>query len=450
MSQRKLIAVFGVVALLVVMVVGVSEASLSRVESMGLTTPFLSQFTDDYANIYLYPTSVVRQNNLVLAELGNNSSGDVDPVDHSDQSFTLIKNFPSFGAIAFQMKQGALNSLNTQIPDVSNLSTLNIADVLNNEQLDLIWGKGFSKMDLAVRVDITNSSLEISDNSPASSETHGADFVNPFDPYPFGTFFPNAVVGQGIEINTWGVTPAIALHLSNDNRVEGAVTFRRYSLDRTETTGGVTGEQWQDDGNLSYAVLVRGILNSGDNSTWYPAGWYVNDDLSYTVSNVALTDREVDETYKSYGIGLSHNMRVNDNNLLIFGVTGMQSKHEYERRDNNDNVADGSIHTAEDKTTLAPLFFASLETDATHWLKVRLGASRAFSDSRYEETDFNTDQLTAKLKLADFNFSLGTGIKWNNLDIDMTLNEAFPLSGGWILSGDPATPFTRASATYHF
>ena len=35
-------------------------------------------------------------------------------------------------------------------------------------------------------------------------------------------------------------------------------------------------------------------------------------------------------------------------------------------------------------------------------------------------------------------------------DIDMTLNEKFPLSGGYLLSGDRSTPFTRASATYHF
>ena len=46
--------------------------------------------------------------------------------------------------------------------------------------------------------------------------------------------------------------------------------------------------------------------------------------------------------------------------------------------------------------------------------------------------------------------SIGTGIRWNNLDIDMTLNDQFPLSGGYILSGNQAAPFNRVSATYHF
>ena len=32
----------------------------------------------------------------------------------------------------------------------------------------------------------------------------------------------------------------------------------------------------------------------------------------------------------------------------------------------------------------------------------------------------------------------------------MTMNERFPFSGGYVLSGDTAMPFTRVSATYHF
>src|SRR6266576_5275432 len=151
MFQRKLMAVLSLAA--VVALTGESQASLSRVESMSLSVPTLSQFTDDYVNIYYYPASVVRQNNLVLAELGNNPSGlsDTDVVSPSsvtfgEQSFTVIRNFPRFGAIAFQMKQSAQNQTFT-------------SGNLNNEQLDAIWGKGFDKIDFAVRLDITNSSF---------------------------------------------------------------------------------------------------------------------------------------------------------------------------------------------------------------------------------------------------------------------------------------------------
>src|SRR2546425_13364327 len=112
MSQRKLMAVLSLAAV-VALTAGESRASLSRVEGMSLAVPTLSQFTDDYVNIYYYPASVVRQNNLVLAELGNNPGGGSDvfgPVTFGEQSFTVIRNFPRFGAIAFQMKQSALNN----------------------------------------------------------------------------------------------------------------------------------------------------------------------------------------------------------------------------------------------------------------------------------------------------------------------------------------------------
>ena len=116
MSQRKLMAVLSLAAA-VALTAGESQASKSRVESMSLTVPTLSQFTDDYVNIYYYPASVVRQNNLVLAELGNNPTGAVDTgvfsastVTFDEQSYTVIRNFPRIGAIAFQMKQSALNN----------------------------------------------------------------------------------------------------------------------------------------------------------------------------------------------------------------------------------------------------------------------------------------------------------------------------------------------------
>jgi hypothetical protein len=446
MFQRKLIVVTCAVALLVLSA-GVSEASLSRVEGMGLgSVPFLSQFTDDYVNIYPYPTSVVRQNNLVLAELGHNPDGDVDPVQsETEQSLTLIKNFPSFGAIAFQMEQ---NDNNSSFPNN-----------LTNQQVDLIWGKGFDKLDLAVRFDLTNSSIEASDNAGDAAEAHGIDLLNFGDPYPFGlTFAQDAIVGGNpilgggpIELNTWGITPAIALHLSNDNRVEAALTLRNYSLDRNETVATVAGEKWEDDGNMSYALFVRGIMNQGDRATWYPAGWYVNDDLSYTVSNLpGVEDRKVDETYKTWGVGLSHNMRVNDNNLLIFGASIGEAKHEYQRNDANDGALNGDTKTFDEKTMLLPIFFASLETEATSWLKIRMGATQSLENTETNLAQFDGDTAKIKTHSSSFDFHLGAGIRWNNLDFDLTLNEAFPMSGGWILSGDPATPATRASATYHF
>jgi hypothetical protein len=445
MFQRKLMAVLSLAAV-VALTAGESQASLSRVEGMSLAVPTLSQFTDDYVNIYYYPASVVRQNNLVLAEMGNNPTGLSDfgsfapsTVTFGQQSFTVIRNFPRFGAVAFQMKQSALNSYAA-------------SGNLNNEQLDAIWGKGFSKLDFAVRLDLTNSSAETSTNPGAVSiKSHGIDNLAGFDPYPFGAVDADQIVGGGVELNTFGVTPAITLHMSNDNRFEGAVTYRKYSLDRSSTAVG--NEHWSDDGSASYALNARVFMNQGDKHVWVPAAWYVNDDLGWRVDNfggAAGVTRSAKETYRQYGVGISDNMRVNDNNLLLWGVSVSQAKHHFTRGD----AAIVATETQEltEKTTALPVVFAAIETDATKWLKVRIGANRALVSDRTDTITFGPPNATTidKSRTSAFNFNAGTGIRWNNLDVDMTLNEKFPLSGGYILSGDRSTPFTRVSATYHY
>lgn len=450
MFQRKLIAVFGVVALLAT-VAASSQASRSRVEGMGIGDPILSQFTDDFANIYTYPTSVVRQNNFFAAELGSNPDGNTNEVQFSDQSITLIKNFPKIGAIAYQMKAHALNSA--------------FPDNLTHEQFDLIWGRALSKLDIAVRLDVTNSSYEHTDNAGGtvtSYEARGSGF-DPSDPYPFGiAFSQDAIVDGGvvgpIEINTTGITPAVAIHLSDDKRIEGAITFRTYSLDRNITVGGVAGEKWEDDGGLSYALVIRGIVNRGDRSTWYPAFWYVNNDLSYKVAGIpGLGPRSAEETYKNMGIGLAHNMKVNDNNLLIFGVGARQMKHEYTRTDNNADaggtvIVSGETKTFEEKSTTFPAFLACLETQATSWLKVRIGGTKGMESGEEKTSNFlaPTGTESNKEKFSEFTFNIGAGFSLNNLDIDLTVNEALPLSGGYIFSGDMETLATRASATYRY
>lgn len=445
MLQRKLIVSLSCFAILA-FTAGTGHASYSRVEGMNLTVPVLSQFTDDYVNIYYYPTSVVRQNNLVLAELGTNPGGGVNSVDHMDQSFTLIRNFPRFGAIAFQMKQQALNS--------------ELANNLNNEQLDAIWGKAFTKVDFAVRLDVTNSKFETTTatgGTTTAAWSYKGDSFQFSNAYPFGGIFTNEIAGNGVELNTWGLTPSIAIHMQNDNRLEAAVTYRKYTLDRsTSNPAPFVNEKWEDQGNGSYTVAARAIINQNDRSVWYPAVWYVNDDLSWTVTNagnVAGVTRSADETYKNFGAGISNNMKVNDNNLLIWGVAAWQDHHEYTRGDDNTGGGPtGPTRSYDEKTTMGPVAFAAIETDATKWLKVRIGASRALVNDKTTATSFGTPSttITQKERWSDFHFGLGTGIRWNNLDIDMTLNQAFPLSGGYILSGDQATPFTRASATYHF
>jgi hypothetical protein len=170
------------------------------------------------------------------------------------------------------------------------------------------------------------------------------------------------------------------------------------------------------------------------------------------VTNVTPTPREADESYKGYGVGFANNMRVNDNNLLIWGLAASQMKHSYERTDNNDAVLSGDTKSLTEKSTTAPVLFAALETKATSWWTFRVGANNAITHSNEEFTDFDSPAGTEKIKerFTEFRLAIGSGLRFNNLDIDMTINDQFPLSMGYIASGNNRTPFDRVSVTYHF
>jgi hypothetical protein len=447
MFQRKLIALLSLVAVLALMA-GVSYASPSRTDALTGEVGSLRVFMDDYANIFTFPTSVVRQNNLVLADLGTNSGGSVNSVSFDNQNLTIIKNFPRFGAIAFDMKQSATNS--------------NYPGSLNHEALDLIWGKAFNKMDLAIRFDLTSSKYEATSTTGGVTSTF-KEVGNSFGgfpaafPDPFIGIGPDLLAGFPMELNTMGFSPSVAFHMQNDNRIEAVLTYRTYTLDRVEgAPSPAINEKWEDGGNGSYALYARGIFNQDDKNVWYPVAFYQKDDLSWEITNagnVTGVTRSADETYSNYGLGIANNMKVNDNNLLIFGLVAGQTKHEYERGD--DNTGGGPTDGTKSFTytnTYLPIFFAGVETNATRWLTVRMSASHNLMSDETETVDFGTPADTGNIKTrgAEFGFALGTGIRWNNLDIDMVLNEEFPLSGGYILSGNEATPFTRVSATYHF
>jgi len=217
--------------------------------------------------------------------------------------------------------------------------------------------------------------------------------------------------------------------MSNDNRFEGAVTYRKYSLDRSSTLAPDPTEHWQDDGSASYVVNGRVFINQGDRHVWVPAAWYVNDDLGWRVDNfggTAAATRSAKETYRQYGVGISDNMRVNDNNLLLWGVSIAQGKHHFTRSDAA--IVGGETQELTEKTTAIPVVFAAIETDATKWLKVRIGANRTLVSDRTDTVTFGPPNATTidKTRTSAFNLSLGTGLRWNNLDVDMTPQREVP------------------------
>jgi hypothetical protein len=49
-----------------------------------------------------------------------------------------------------------------------------------------------------------------------------------------------------------------------------------------------------------------------------------------------------------------------------------------------------------------------------------------------------------------FTFSMGVGFKWNDVEIDATVNEDYPFTGMYWLSGVSEAPFGKISITYYY
>ena len=102
-----------------------------------------------------------------------------------------------------------------------------------------------------------------------------------------------------------------------------------------------------------------------------------------------------------------------------------------------DNYNDVSV-------TWLPTLFGSLEWDIKSWLTGRVGCQQAM---RMEKSGDNLD-----VNSADFLYGLGVGVHFNNFDVDATLNQNFPFTGGYFISGESTagSMFGRVTADYHF
>ena len=97
-----------------------------------------------------------------------------------------------------------------------------------------------------------------------------------------------------------------------------------------------------------------------------------------------------------------------------------------------------------------PGFSAAVEADVLKWLTLRLGASKDISKTTSTLTTAANAETESSYTSASYKVNFGLGFKFNKLNIDVKLNNDQPFSLGYLMSGQPSTPFTQVSATYKF
>jgi hypothetical protein len=208
---------------------------------------------------------------------------------------------------------------------------------------------------------------------------------------------------------------------------------------------------------------------------------------SMKVWNRPFTTDTLDWKDTNYGVkgtmimfGLGANVKVNENNLLVFAVEPYgyykleqsdppaadfvrQDRYYYPYYD-EDPYSWGVKH--ENTSTALPVFHLALETDVRDWLTFRIGGEKGFYKDEYKtsyksqygtdpvddiETGTETDTYTGSW----FSYWMGLGFHVGDFDIDAVVNNNLPFRVGYWLTGYEnnsydGPPVYMLSAAYHF
>lgn len=433
---------------LLLMTPALAMASTARLEGLGV----IPDFVDDYANIFTYPVSITRYPGLVIGELGVYASYD-----------------RGFGATMALGKDSQYGTFGVMLRENSSFTPMPGLDGSEGSQFDLLWGiKAMDKLSIGLRFDNASSTYELTD------EDAGGKTLFKLSPLYF--YFIGGISDVTInDWNNWGMGLSAALDVRDGDMLEGAFEYRKLNFEvvsKDAPIGGTaTEEKWNDNGNASYLFAGRGFFSVAENVSVVPLVGYSKYDYGWTHTMTDGTADAADQTLTTFKGGLG--MKCDVGSMFMLGIMMSQTKAKTDFTYASLTPAGGLPETFEFTSSALPMMFGCLEAPVKDWLTVRFGARKTLVKEQVSLmfVDREKVDLTAKNGLVSesersdifdatglimpyfnepFTFSLGVSFKFGDLDIDATMNDFYPFTGMYWLSGVDETPFSRISATYHY
>jgi len=423
-----------------------AQASTARIEGLGLQ----GDYVQDYTNIYNYPSSIVRYQNLVYGNWGRKdvSGGDLSDFQDNNPTAPFLVNA--------DRSMGAYLSICKRLPGTWGVQLNENRNALSpaygpqywgrqgNEGITLLWGNKLGQ----------KAALGITLEKSGSRAEDATDILFPFFEQATPTLSAsglvntrqimneiNASIGATTGRNSWGVGAGLSTNWSShgrDHLAELGVHYRNNSLHEEDQAAGTLLE---DNGNTDFAVNARMQCAVSDNSYLTPViNWYSMDrGTQFTDNTTPANDTDFDNKVSGFNVGLSETWVLRETDMLVLGVSVNREKIDYE-----DPTVGGGPFTITYMNS--PTVFGSLEAHPTHWWHVRMGASKPVWNKLTIE---QTNKVT--IKDSPFNYAVGTGFRLgNSLDLDAVVNQDFAFGGGWAASGTFEVPFSSLSATYRF
>ena len=423
MKIRRMKNILALSALLLLALPVVASAQTSRVEGMALQGDFIK----DWSNIFTYTSQVPNVGNLVYGELGNVSS--------SSSSVTSDR---SVGAVIGNLWEGRLGTwaihLREETPQLGQgdassspgAGGLGVDPNTNTfESFDLMWGKKFGTTNFGLRLNRSFASDVVT--ILGATSTLEADFT---------LFDPN------LARNVLGVGAGIGFEMNPTSNVEFNVLWQNRTW--SDVSAGVSESE---DGAQAYQLAGRAMWQWQPNIMVMPVFKYQNFDLSRQPTSGAA----IDNSLKGWQIGVAGNWSLGSNDLFVLGVNMAQNKFKQSEL-LLDPFDFGFISFPSDSLeiteSLTPQVFAALETHVNSWLTLRFGANKG----AWEKVKVLDSRGTLQERQGgSFNMRLGAGVKVGNLQLDAILDDNFPHSGPYFISGNQTSDmFAKVSATYPF
>ena len=263
---------------------------------------------------------------------------------------------------------------------------------ITSQQYDIGWAKQFDRIALGFRFEQARSRQEVD-----------GDEQTPIG--PAGTWNTTAF-HAGIKVDT---------RRTDFFEIGGEV--RSLSFKNT-----IADPDIEDDASPSWRLSGRYWASLSDRVDFVPA-------VNFSQVDITEQDDTNDRIFNHFHLGAAFIFDVNQDNMLTLGAA-------FNRQENEED--DVSI-------TSFPTLFGALEWDIKSWLTGRVGAQQAMRTTSFGD---NNDTLDS-----DFRYGLGVGLHFNDFDLDATLNQNFPFTGGYFLSGQETgggSLFGRVTGVYYF
>ncbi|MBU8921600.1 MAG: hypothetical protein KOO63_07250 [Bacteroidales bacterium] len=408
---------------------GAAMATQSRIDALGrYTAPYIC---DDYNVFTWYATLPSYSNVLVMTTWNTEYYGEYDYSDGSD--------FGSYYAMTYGLgEDGDMGTL--AMVFIDNMTGPNndywMAENINDDDWphsDLADDDLYSKWILMYGYKMENMTFALmwSRASESWKDTEGDDEDESIEAY--------TTIGLGFR-----------MEISDELTAEIAFDYTKV----TDTRKGTDMLDREMDPNSGMALRTRGFYKWSDDITLVQY-------FSWDTKDFAMKENDEYTPYGSEGgykamnvtFGFGANMKVNDDNMILFAIepySMYKGEPSFYDEDNDD--------TWEAKYVAMPRFILALESDITDWLTFRTGMSKDLGKATWSGEDGDTSEEYEWTDVYDtFAWNLGLGFHFGDFDIDCVINKNVPFSMGYWLTGyqqDPYytsnTPIAMISMLYSF